>query len=113
MKAREIVERVRARDIAADEDKLYFALQRIEKRIADYGEFEEKEFDRSGELYAPEGFCDMYEEYLRRENALLSEDWDCFGEHDKIFKEAWKRYCEYIVRNSPNKEQEIINVGVI
>ena len=113
MTARETVERVRAKDIAADEGKLYFALKRLEKRIADYGEFEARDFKSDGELYAPEGFSDMYEEYLRRENALLSEDWDCFEAHDKIFKEAWKRYSEYIVRNAEKKNQKIINIGVI
>ena len=42
MTAREIVERVRRRDIAADELRLYGALETLEEKIRDYARLPEK-----------------------------------------------------------------------
>ena len=106
MTAREIVERARQRGIAADEGRLYLALDRLEEQIRIYGSMPEKEFSEDGELYAPKAYEDVYEEYLKRENAVLSEDWDCYDIHDKLFCAAWERYCEYIVRNKELRDQK-------
>ena len=106
MTAREIVERVRRRDIAADELRLYGALETLEEKIRDYARLPEKQFSEDGELYAPEMFFDTYEEYLKRDNAIISEDWDCYERHEGLFRAAWERYCEYAVRNAELREQK-------
>ncbi len=106
MTAREIVESVRRRDIAADEAQLYGALKRLEAEICIYGQLPEKEFSEDGEMYAPEAFRNMYEEYLRSENALLSEDWDCYERHEALFRTERERLREYLVKNMPERVQK-------
>ncbi len=91
------------------EDALLRACERLEGMIAKYGGLEHKELDKNAPLSAAggvyEGYDDLYTIYLKREAALLIEDWDCFSSYDALYALRWSDLCREIVRKHKPEEQ--------
>ena len=104
MTAREAVDAAKKVTANIDEEILFRACERLERKLEKLFKREMCEFDREAELLAAgevmQGYDDMYTVYLKREAALCVEDWDCYASYDAIFTAKWSELLEEHVREA-------------